>query len=134
MHNTPAITTSLKAIFSSGYANRDHAFVVGGLIPTEIHKLKARQANNSAFSVGDVFEAVDLEKAILDNGGVNGFVCDPYLESNIIGQTAKALLQQLKNYTTVSKRTKYVTYYSIYPDQTPPIPVIDKTGAPAQGI
>ena len=134
MNSSPAIMTLFKAIFSSGYANRDHAFVVGGLIPTEIHKLKTRQANNSAFSVGDVFEAVDLEKAIQDNGGVDGFVCDPYLESNIIGQTAKALLQQLKNYKSVSKRTKYVTYYYIYPHQTPPIPVIDKTGTPAKGI
>lgn len=134
MNNNPSIQSLLVSIIQSGYVNRDHAFLVGGFIPAEIFHVKTYMANNSAYALNDEFYAVDLEKALTDAGGVDGFVCDPYLESTIIGQTSKALLQQLKNYSVVSKQTRFVCYDKIFPVPSSPIPVVDVRSTPQQGI
>lgn len=133
MNNNASIKSLLVAIIHSGYANRDHVFLVGGFVPKEILQVKTYH-KNGAYDLNDEFIAVDLEKALSDAGNIDGFVCDPYLESNVIGQTSKAFLQQIKNYKDINLRTKFVRYSQIFPAPSTPIPVVDHRSTPQQGI
>lgn len=88
----------LGSIVNSGNANIDHAFVVGGIRPTEVIETTVNNPRSGSGSIGDAITVWDLRGALTAAGaGVEGYVCDPYLDPSQIAQTARRLLTSLNS-------------------------------------
>jgi hypothetical protein len=115
----------LKMIFYSGFVNVDHAFVVGGFVPTEFILVTARHPKSH--KLGKKLGVMNL-RAGLANSKSNGFVCDPYLSSGSIGQTGTALLASLNSSRRkkAKKNTDYLSALVRFP-LSPAIRSVDKS-------
>ena len=121
MKDDPAVATKLVSIIHSGNSNIDHAFIVGGWVPPQIVKTTVRSPGNGRLEVGKKITVFDLRKTIATTGK-DGYVCDPYLSTESIGQTGKALLEGLNNKKRrqSGKDTDFLAYSFIQPNTTIP--------------
>ncbi len=91
-------------IVSSGNANVDHAFVVGGFKVTAV----ASTTLSKEFYLdakGDTIDVFDLKKALAASG-TDGFVLDPYLAPGEIAATCKGLLAKLNDKSRAARRLR----------------------------
>lgn len=116
MKEDPAVAAKLVSIIHTGNSNIDHAFVGGGWVPPQVIKTTAKSPGNSRLEVGKAITVFDLRKTIATTGK-DGYVCDPYLSAESIGQTGKALLEGLNNTRRrqTGKDTDFLAFSFIQP-------------------
>jgi hypothetical protein len=83
--------TLMRVAVRSGYANIDHAFVVGGEPPVEVIDAVVRTDHHGAHKRrndrADVWDAKPAVAAGPGTAGRVGWICDPYLAVNEIAET-----------------------------------------------
>ena len=98
MNRNPAIATLLRCAVLSGYANIDHAFVVGGEKPEEVIQAYVH-VNDHGTSAHGASKPVWDPRLSLARGprtpGRRGWICDPYLALGEIDDTLAELCSDL---------------------------------------
>lgn len=102
-------TAKFQHVIYTGNSNIDHAFVVGGIRPTERLRVR-RQHSFRPYHAGDQATLFDLRAALAASPGVDGFVLDPYLAPSRQASTARALLTALNARRRGRKRTDHLSY------------------------